>query len=186
MNHSVCCPAVTHPARVCQWEIPVMSSPGMLKKRRVQAWAKQQNNPTPNMMSVLSRIKVDMPLSSSKGKNWGRRRPGSLKYGAHGSSKSSASVDSATLKQTVSPAKCNQIMMLVLAPKWVRLVGPNCTDIWSEKVLDLSHFGPIWPTLSTYDMFLSNLVGTKCNFVSTFMFLSMPWVKLMHLYTSTC
>ena len=26
---------------------------------------------------------------------------------------------------------------------------PKCTKIWSEKVLDLSHFGPIWPTLGT-------------------------------------
>ena len=52
------------------------------------------------------------------------------------------------------------------APKWVRL-APNgthsglfqvrfqciwrpcakCTEIWSEKATDLSHLGPIWPTL---------------------------------------
>ena len=56
--------------------------------------------------------------------------------------------------------------MVVLAPKWVRLAqngtnpglfqirfqciwrpGAKCTEIWSEKSPDLSHFGPIWPTL---------------------------------------
>ena len=25
----------------------------------------------------------------------------------------------------------------------------KCTEIWSEKASDLSHFGPIWPTLET-------------------------------------
>ena len=56
--------------------------------------------------------------------------------------------------------------MVGLAPKCVRLTpngtnsglyqirfqciwrrGAKCTDIWSEKALDLSHLGPIWPTL---------------------------------------
>ena len=56
--------------------------------------------------------------------------------------------------------------MVGLAPKWVRLVpnGTNlglfqirfqyiwldrakCTEIWHEKAPDLSHLGPIWPTL---------------------------------------
>ena len=40
--------------------------------------------------------------------------------------------------------------MVGLAPKWVRLApngGAKCTEIWSEKVPDLSHLGQIWPTL---------------------------------------
>ena len=56
--------------------------------------------------------------------------------------------------------------MVGLAPKWVRLApngtnpglfqirfqciwrrGAKCTEIWSEKAPDLSHFEPIWPTL---------------------------------------
>ena len=50
--------------------------------------------------------------------------------------------------------------MVGLAPKWVRLApnyGTNpglfkiyrakCTEIWSEKVPDLSHLAPIWPSL---------------------------------------
>ena len=41
--------------------------------------------------------------------------------------------------------------MVGLAPKAVRL-APNlgcakCAEIWSEKAPDLSHLGPIWPTL---------------------------------------
>ena len=32
-------------------------------------------------------------------------------------------------------------VMVGLAPKW----GAKCTEIWSVKAPDLSHFGPIWP-----------------------------------------
>ena len=50
-------------------------------------------------------------------------------------------------------------VMVALAPKCVRLApngtkpglfqirGAKCTEIWSEKAPDLSHLGPIWPTL---------------------------------------
>ena len=37
-------------------------------------------------------------------------------------------------------------------PLWAKIWDPcnepKCTEIWSEKVPDLYHFGPIWPTRS--------------------------------------
>ena len=32
---------------------------------------------------------------------------------------------------------------------WVTRIAPKCTEIWSEKVPDLSLLGPIWPILGT-------------------------------------
>ena len=53
-----------------------------------------------------------------------------------------------------------------IGPKW-----DKCTEIWSEKAPDLSHLGPIWPTLepnlaplgdSIYDIYYLNLVWISC------------------------
>ncbi|XP_035825162.1 short transient receptor potential channel 3-like [Aplysia californica] len=77
-----------------------MSSPALAKaargRGRGQSGFPQRNNTLPtNMMTVLSRIKVDMPLSSGRGNKWGRRRPGSMRY----SFMSHTSVDSTGSKQ---------------------------------------------------------------------------------------
>ncbi|XP_059176499.1 short transient receptor potential channel 7-like, partial [Physella acuta] len=76
-----------------------MSSPALAKaargRGRGQGGAPQRTNTMPsNMMTVLSRIKVDIPLNSGRGSKWGRRRPGSSRY----SFMSSTSQDSGTAK----------------------------------------------------------------------------------------
>ena len=69
--------------------------------------------------------------------------------------------------QVTMTHRCRLLWMSGLDSKWVRFTrnrtnpglfqirfqyilapGPKCTEIWSEKVPDLSYFGWIWPTLN--------------------------------------
>ncbi|KAK3787112.1 hypothetical protein RRG08_030275 [Elysia crispata] len=76
-----------------------MSSPALAKvrgkNRGANSHAPQRTNTLPtNMMTVLSRIKVDMPLNSSGPRSkWGKRRAGSSRYSfmSHHSQDSNAS-----------------------------------------------------------------------------------------------
>ena len=77
--------------------------------------------------------------------------------------------------------------MPIFAPKWVRLAPngtnprlfqirfqyilvsrPKCTEIWSEKVSDLSHLGPIWPILVPKLAYLTLTASTAVRFVLQF------------------
>ncbi|BFZ13049.1 hypothetical protein BsWGS_16088 [Bradybaena similaris] len=73
-----------------------MSSPSLPRRGRGRGGGSQRKKGgAANMMTVLSRIKVDVPPNSGKGSKWGRRRPGSTKY----SLMSHASQDSGITKQ---------------------------------------------------------------------------------------
>lgn len=78
-----------------------MSSPALVKRGRGRSpgGIPQRTTTVPtNMMTVLSRIKVDVPLHSGRSSRWGRRRTGSTRY----SFMSHSSQDSGGSKQPVS------------------------------------------------------------------------------------
>ena len=71
-------------------------------------------------------------------------------------------------RDTRSGSKNGQILDF-LRSVLVWLGEPECTEIWSGKVTDLSHLGPIWPTLKP----------NQTSLVSTYLLSSiLPYTEL--------
>ncbi|GFN92279.1 hypothetical protein PoB_001878500 [Plakobranchus ocellatus] len=93
-----------------------MSSPALAKvrgkNRGPNTHVPQRTKTLPtNMMTVLSRIKVDMPLNSSGPRNkWGKRRAGSSRYSfmSHNSQDSTASKQPDILSKNPSTAAASK------------------------------------------------------------------------------